>query len=82
MTGETIVHAMACNNAWANRRLLAACAAPPRRQVHHRGQVRAMLSGAGTAPPLEAILLSDARTAALRAHEPDAPRSSDAAIWR
>jgi uncharacterized damage-inducible protein DinB len=186
MTGETIVHAMACNNAWANRRLLAACgalsaaerAAPragffpsilltlrhilvvdwfyvaalegaprpfaefdpqveampfeavaveqaavdrrlmafcaglaagdldaavtlprahgPERdrvgrvllhlfqhQVHHRGQVHAMMSGAGSAPPqLDEFFLSDPGEAALRAPELEALGLSESAIWR
>jgi uncharacterized damage-inducible protein DinB len=186
MTGETMMRAMACNNAWANRRLLSACAALPpcelaaprsgffpsilltlrhilcvdwfyvaalegaprpfsdldplaetltfddlateqgavdrrlvsfcdtlapggldaavilpraygperdvagrvllhlfQHQVHHRGQVHAMLSGTSVAPPqLDEFFLSDPKEAALRAPELDAFELSEGAIWR
>ena len=186
MTGETILRAMACNNAWANRRLLAVCAALPpealdasrtgffpsilltlrhilcvdwfyvaaldgaprpfadldplaegmpfrplaveqaavdrrlmalcdrlapgatdapvilprahgpehdaagrvllhlfQHQVHHRGQVHAMLSGRPVAPPqLDGFFLSDPKEVALRAPELDALGRTEAAIWR
>lgn len=186
MTGETMMRAMACNNAWANRRLLAACATLPpaelaaprtgffpsilltlrhilcvdwfyvaalegaqrpfsdldplaetlsfddlaaeqgavdrrlvafcdtlapgaldaavtlprahgperdvagrvllhlfQHQVHHRGQVHAMLSGAATPPPqLDEFFLSDPKEVALRAPELDALGLSETAIWR
>jgi uncharacterized damage-inducible protein DinB len=186
MTGETMMRAMACNNAWANRRLLSACAALPpgvleaprtgffpsilltlrhilcvdmfyvaalegvprpfadidpladtmpfdrlvveqaavdrrlmalcdslvdgaldapvtlprahgpehdvagrvllhlfQHQVHHRGQVHAMLSGTPVAPPqLDEFFLSDPTEVALRAPELDALGLSEGAIWR
>jgi uncharacterized damage-inducible protein DinB len=186
MTGQTMMRAMACNNAWANKRLLAACAALPpgeldaprtgffpsilltlrhilcvdwfyvaalenaprpfadfgpladlmpfdrlsveqaavdrrlvalcdtlppgaldapvvlprahgperdvagrvllhlfQHQVHHRGQVHAMLSGTPVAPPqLDEFFLSDPKEVALRAFDLDALGVSEAAIWR
>lgn len=52
-------------------------------QVHHRGQVHAMLSGTPAAPPqLDEFFLSDPKEAASRAPELDALRLSEPAIWR
>ena len=52
-------------------------------QVHHRGQVHAMLSGTATPPPqLDEFFLSDPKEVALRAAELDALGFSEPAIWR
>lgn len=52
-------------------------------QVHHRGQVHAMLSGTAINPPqLDEFYLSDPKEAALRGPDLDALGLSEPAIWR
>jgi uncharacterized damage-inducible protein DinB len=52
-------------------------------QVHHRGQVHAMLSGTGVAPPqLDEFFLDHERERALRAEDFAALGFEEEAIWR
>lgn len=68
----------AFNNAWANQRLLGACARLS--AADHRGQAHAMLSGTPVAPPqldeFFCVFYAPRRAAELRAMGPD-----EAMIW-
>lgn len=69
--------AMAVQNAWANHRLLAHLF---QHQLHHRGQVHAMLAGTRVKPPqLDEFFC--ANEAHLRAAELAEPGYSEAQIW-
>lgn len=52
-------------------------------QIHHRGQVHAMLSGTGVEPPqLDEFFLDHERERALRARDFEALGFDEATIWR
>jgi len=52
-------------------------------QIHHRGQVHAMLSGTGVAPPqLDEFFLEDGQDRTLRAPDFDALGFDEVRIWR
>ena len=52
-------------------------------QIHHRGQVHAMLAGTGVEPPqLDEFFLDHERERALRARDFEALGFSEEAIWR